>query len=230
MQTVYLLYSFAVTINEALTVADAVRTRLERSLLAGEYPAGAQVKDSHVAEKLGVARPTARVAVQGLIADGFLERETGRSARVRRFSTQDVADIFRVRRLIEFEAVRSVCQGANTEQIRASLVRFTEVRDDQDWATAAQADMAFHTAVVAAADSPRLSRLFQTISTEIRLLMALLHPRYVRVSPLHDEHTRLLDALIAGKPDEALQLWAAHLNDAEAFLRTRMAEEPAREH
>ena len=94
------------TINEAVTVADAVRTRLERSLLAGDYSAGAQIKDSHVAETLGVARPTARVAVQGLIAAGFLERETGRSARVRRFSVQDVADIFRVRRLIEFEAVR----------------------------------------------------------------------------------------------------------------------------
>ena len=230
MQTVYLLYSFRVTINEAVTVADAVRTRLERSLLAGDYPAGAQVKDSHVAEKLGVARPTARVAVQRLIADGFLERETGRSARVRRFSAEDLADIFRVRRLIEFEAVRSVCQGADTEQIRASLARFTEVRDEQDWETAAQADMAFHAAVVAAADSPRLSRLFQTISTEIRLLMALLHPRYVRVSPLHDEHPKLLNALIAGNPDEALRLWAAHLNDAEAFLSTRIPEEPAREH
>jgi DNA-binding GntR family transcriptional regulator len=59
--------------------------------------------------------------------------------------------------------------------------------------------------------------------------MALLHPRYVRVSPLHDEHTKLLNALIAGNPDEALRLWAAHLNDAEAFLSTRIPEESARE-
>ncbi|HEY3572850.1 MAG TPA: GntR family transcriptional regulator [Arthrobacter sp.] len=217
------------TINEAVTVADAVRIRLERSLLAGDYSAGAHIKDSHVAEKLGVARPTARVAVQGLIADGFLERETGRSARVRRFTGQDVADIFRVRRLIEFEAVRSVCEGADTEPIRASLAMFRDVSDDQDWETAAQADMAFHAAVVAAADSPRLSRLFQTISTEIRLLMALLHPRYIQVSPLHDEHTKLLNALTAGNPDDALRLWAAHMDDAEAFLSTRVPEKPARE-
>lgn len=209
-------------IDQAVTVADVVRTRLERSLLAGDYSAGAEVKDSHVAQKLGVARPTARVAVQSLIADGFLERETGRSARVRRFSIQDVADIFRVRRLIEFEAVRSVCQGADTTRIRESLSRFSEVRDDQDWETAAQADMAFHSAVVAAADSPRLSRLFQTISTEIRLLMALLRPRYPHVSTLHDEHTELLNALSTGDSENALKLWAAHLDDAEAFLSTRI--------
>lgn len=219
-----------VTINEVVTVADAVRIRLERSLLSGDYSAGARVKDSHVAQKLGVARPTARVAVQSLIAEGFLERETGQSARVRRFSVQDVADIFRVRRLIEFEAVRAVCQGADTEPIRKSLARFSEVKDDQDWETAAQADMGFHAAVVAAADSPRLSRLFQTISTEIRLLMALLRPRYPQVSTLHDEHTALLDALVVGIPEEALQLWAAHLNDAEAFLSTRIPEEPSRDH
>ncbi|MBN3497107.1 GntR family transcriptional regulator [Arthrobacter pascens] len=218
------------TINEVVTVADAVRIRLERSLLAGDYSAGARVKDSHVAQKLGVARPTARVAVQSLIAEGFLERETGQSARVRRFSVQDVADIFRVRRLIEFEAVRSVRQGANTEPIRESLARFSEVRDDQDWETAAQADMGFHAAVVEAAGSQRLSRLFQTISTEIRLLMALLRPRYLHVSTLHDEHTELLSALIAGNPDKALKLWAAHLDDAEAFLSTRTQEEVSREH
>ena len=183
-----------------------------------------------MAQKLGVARPTARVAVQSLIAEGFLERETGQSARVRRFSVQDVADIFRVRRLIEFEAVRSVCQGANTEPIRESLARFSEVRDEQDWETAAQADMGFHAAVVEAAGSQRLSRLFQTISTEIRLLMALLRPRYLHVSTLHDEHTELLSALIAGNPDKALKLWAAHLDDAEAFLSTRTQEEVSREH
>jgi DNA-binding GntR family transcriptional regulator len=221
-----------VTINETVTVADAVRTRLERSLLAGDYPAGAPIKDSHVAQRLGVARPTARIAVQGLIADGFLEREIGRSARVRRFSVQDVADIFRVRRLIEFEAVRSVCQGgADTEPISNSLARFSEVKDDQDWETAAQADMGFHAAVVAAADSPRLSRLFQAISTEIRLLMALLRPRYPHISTLHDEHAVLLNALSAGDPEEALQLWTAHLNDAEVFLSARIREEePSPEH
>ncbi|MDQ0634122.1 DNA-binding GntR family transcriptional regulator [Arthrobacter pascens] len=212
-------------IDDVMTVADVVRSRLERSLLAGDYSAGAQIKDSVIAQKLGVARPTARVAVQSLIADGFLERETGRSARVRRFSAQDVADIFHVRRLIEFEAVRSVCQGADTEPVRESLARFSEVRDEQDWETAAQADMAFHSAVVAAAGSPRLSRLFQTISTEIRLLMALLHPRYLQVSTLHHEHTELLDALVAGIPEKALQRWAAHLNDAEAFLTSQIQEE-----
>jgi DNA-binding FadR family transcriptional regulator len=126
---------------DTVTVADAVRSCLERSLLAGDYPAGEEVRDTHVAQQLGVARPTSRAAVQALIAEGFLVRENGRSARVRRFSREDVTDIFRVRRLIEFEA-----------------------------------------------DSPRLSSLFQTISTEIRLLMALLRAHYPRISTLRDEH------------------------------------------
>jgi DNA-binding GntR family transcriptional regulator len=204
---------------DTVTVADAVRSRLERSLLAGDYPAGAEVRDTHVAQQLGVARPTARVAVQALIADGFLVRESGKSARVRRFSREDVEDIFRVRRLIEFEAVRSVCEGADTSRIAASLEKFSDVKDDEDWESAAQADMCFHSAVVAAADSPRLSSLFQTISTEIRLLMALLRTHYPRISTLRDEHKELLNALNARDSDLALRLWTAHLEDAETFLR-----------
>jgi DNA-binding GntR family transcriptional regulator len=207
---------------DTVTVADAVRLRLERSLLAGDYPAGADVKDTHVAQQLGVARPTARVAVQALIASGLLVRENGKSAKVRQFSLGDVADIFRVRRLIEFEAVRSVCKGANTAAVQLSLDKFLDVKGDGDWETAAEADMGFHAAVVAAAGSPRLSALFQTISTEIRLLLALLRPRYARISALHDEHTELLQALTSGDTDQALHLWAAHLDDAETFLSSRV--------
>lgn len=212
---------------DTVTVADAVRSRLERSLLAGDYPAGAEVRDTHVAQQLGVARPTARVAVQALIADGFLVRESGKSARVRRFSQDDVADIFRVRRLLEFEAVRSVCKGADTSGIAASLEKFSDVKDDQDWESAAQADMYFHSAVVAAADSPRLSSLFQTISTEIRLLMALLRTHYPRISTLRDEHKELLEALKDRDADLAIRLWRAHLEDAETFLRQKTREEAA---
>jgi DNA-binding GntR family transcriptional regulator len=207
---------------DTVTVADAVRSRLERSLLAGDYPAGAEVRDTHVAQQLGVARPTARVAVQALIADGFLVRESGRSARVRQFSRDDVTDIFRVRRLIEFEAVASVCRGGNTAGVAASLDKFADVKDDGDWESAAQADMAFHSAVVAAASSPRLSSLFQTISTEIRLLMALLRAHYPRISTLRDEHLELLNALDARDADLALRLWTVHLEDAETFLGQRI--------
>ncbi|MFF1831389.1 GntR family transcriptional regulator [Paenarthrobacter sp. NPDC058040] len=84
---------------DTVTVADSVRSCLERSLLAGDYPAGAEVRDTHVAQQLGVAPPTARVAVQALITDGSLVRESGKSASVRKFTPEDVADIFRVRRL-----------------------------------------------------------------------------------------------------------------------------------
>lgn len=210
---------------DTVTVADAVRSRLERSLLAGDYPAGAEVRDTHVAQQLGVARPTARVAVQALIADGFLVRENGKSARVRQFSAEDVADIFRVRRLIEFEAARTICRGADTGAIRLSLEKFADVRDDRDWESAAEADMSFHSAVVAAAGSPRLNKLFQTISAEMRLLMALLRAHYPRISTLQDEHTELLQALDRRDPDEALRLWAAHLEDAETFLSGKILEE-----
>lgn len=221
----YSCYTVLAVTIDTVTVADAVRSRLERSLLAGDYPAGAEVRDTHVAQQLGVARPTARVAVQALIADGFLVRESGKSARVRQFSEDDVADIFRVRRLIEFEAVRSVCKGADTSGIASSLEKFSEVKDDQDWESAAQADMYFHSSVVAAAHSPRLSNLFHAISTEIRLLLALLRPHYPYIATLRDEHRGLLDALDARDSELALRLWTAHLEDAETFLRQKIRED-----
>jgi DNA-binding GntR family transcriptional regulator len=70
-----------------------------------------------------------------------------------------------------------------------------------------------------------LNKLFQTISAEMRLLMALLRAHYPDISTLRDEHTELLQALDRRDSDEALRLWAAHLEDAEMFLSGRILEE-----
>lgn len=213
-------------IIQPISMADAVGARLRTRLFSGQFAAGTELRDTVLAKELGVARPTARVAVQRLIAEGLLERSPGHSARVRTFTSTDIADIYRVRRLLEFEAVRAVTSGdLSTTSIDGALADFERIGDLDSWDAAADADTAFHCAIIDAAGSDRLSRLFRTLVSEIRLLIAQLKPRYGNAKELYEEHAGLLRVLREGQTNSALDLWSHHLDDAEQFLTQSLYKE-----
>ena len=209
---------------EPVSVADAVGSHLRTMLLSGAFAAGSELKDAVIAKQLGVARPTARVAVQKLVAEGLLERPPGHSARVRTFEAADVADIYHVRRLIEFEAVRIVTtQNRSTDDIAAALERFERV--GESWEAGPDADAQFHSAVVRSTGSLRLTRMFVGLASEMRLMIALLRPHYSTLKELYAEHTELLRVLNSRDTEAALDQWASHLEDAETYLITSLEKE-----
>jgi DNA-binding GntR family transcriptional regulator len=183
------------------------------------YPAGTELKDTTIAAEFRVARPTARVAVQRLVAEGLLERPPGHSARVRQFTAADVRDIYRLRRLLEFESIEIVmAERKSTRGVAGALDHFRAVGINDSWEAGPDADTAFHSAVVRATDSERLRRMFGLLSSEMRLMIALLRPHYGSLTELYDEHADLLNALESGDEVRARTLWRSHLDDAERFL------------
>ncbi|GAA4156779.1 FCD domain-containing protein [Leifsonia shinshuensis] len=206
-----------------LSVADAAEAHLRALLFGGAFEAGQELRDTVLARELGIARPTARTAVLRLISEGLLERRPGRSARVRTFTAADVKDSYDVRRLIEFEAVRIITQQSrSTTRIEEALADFKKAGDS--WEAGPDADARFHTAVVAATGSPRLTRMFDALATEMRLMIGLLRSRYADLTELYDEHAVLLAALQSRDTGAALTLWEEHIRDAERYLTASLTE------
>ncbi|MFB7893597.1 GntR family transcriptional regulator [Microbacterium sp. NPDC056044] len=209
-----------------MTVADAATNRLRDSLFAGEFVAGEEIKDTQIATAYGIARPTARVAVQQLINEGMLVRPPGFSARVRTFDPAQVRDIYRVRRLIELDAVREIVSTKPPlAGVADALEGFAHLQGgEDDWSRIAAADVAFHTAVVDAAGSPRLQQFFGGITSEIRLLIALLKNQYSGGDALYHEHEALYRLLQGGTPVAEVEAsWIVHLDSAERFLAQHLS-------
>lgn len=210
---------------QTVSVAEAATNQLRESLFAGAYQAGEEIKDTQIAEEYGIARPTARIAVQQLINEDMLVREPGYSARVRSFDPEQVRDIFRVRKLIELNALRDVKESQRPlDGIRAAMERFADLGDDLVWPEVAEADAAFHRAVVAEGGSPRLSNYFEAISNEIRLLLALPEEHFGRGSSPYEEHEELFLMLEGSTTLEDLErAWEYHLDESRDFLVDRLS-------
>lgn len=210
---------------QTVSVADAATNELRESLFAGTFKSGQEIKDTRIAEEYGIARPTARIAVQQLINEGMLVREPGYSARVRTFDPDQVRDLFRVRKLIELDAVREAkTAGAPLDAVKDALGRFADVGEEHVWPKTARADADFHRAVVDIGGSPRLSAYFAGIFNEIRLLLALPEEHFGRGNSSFEEHEELY-LLLQGNATvkQVEKAWTYHLDESRDFFVRHLA-------
>eukprot|EP00752_Nemacystus_decipiens_P015442 g13773.t1 len=152
---------------------DDAKASLRRMIYDGLYKAGAPLREVQVAERLGVSRTLARLAMAELETDGLLLREPNRGCRVRAFSARDVADAIRVRGELEGMAARLAAErglaGPARADWEAALARGDALLDRDLQDAAARTDWiamnaGFHAAVLTAADNAALVAACQRVS------------------------------------------------------------------
>ena len=101
-------------------VVDAVASELRAAVFAGELTQGQLVTEAWAAERYGVARASAKAAIEKLVAEGLLQRTVHRSARVRVLQASAVRDIYRTRRRIESEVIRELAADRSVPDAAAA--------------------------------------------------------------------------------------------------------------
>src|SRR5579863_4280095 len=89
------------------TLAD----RLHAQIMKGALPPGARIIEGKWAQQFGVAQGTIREAINILERDGFVTKESGRSARVINLTEQDIVQLYQIRSVIEGLAASLAAQA-----------------------------------------------------------------------------------------------------------------------
>jgi DNA-binding GntR family transcriptional regulator len=166
-----------------------------------------------------VARPTVRSALQELVARHLVERPGGRSLRVPVLGDADVRDLFTARLPLELTATRLIVEsGRSPAALSAAAAVMEELPATAGWNERVEAHTAFHLALVDAAGSPRLSRIYPPLQEEMQLCLARLRGSYPDPGELAAEHRRLAEAIASGDPVAAEAEMREHLERAPAGL------------
>ncbi|MFD5430558.1 FadR/GntR family transcriptional regulator [Kitasatospora sp. NPDC127067] len=218
-------------------LAEQAAARLEEQIRAGQWPVGGKLPgEVALAEELGVGRSTVREALRTLAAAGMVrsrqgsgvyvtaDRPTGDwAARLRR---AELAHVYEVRTVVEVQAARLAADrrtGADLAALDAALAA-RRAAGGADDAAFVDADIALHTAVVAAAHNPVLDDLFAQFAPILReQLVALVGLFGLRAEdPDHgyDAHADLVRALHDGDPEAAGRVLAAELEATRSRLLT----------
>ncbi|MBX0299258.1 GntR family transcriptional regulator [Cryobacterium sp. 1639] len=179
--------------------ADQAAEQLRRLLIAGDLVPGQRLSETAVSERLGVSRNTLREAFRMLTHERLLVHKPHAGVFVAVPSLASIIDIYRVRRMIECQALRSSpARHPASRRMRAAMESAQASRDADDWLAVGTANMEFHSAIVALADSDHLDRLYANISAELRLAFGLLDdPEYLH-RPYVDRNAAVLELYLAG--------------------------------
>ena len=220
-----MFYGPLVSESTASRVADTLRARI----IDGDLPPGAKLSQERVQDALGVSRSTLREALQLLIRERLLVHELSRGVFVRQLSMQDISDLYRVRRIVECAALRSVdtMRPEGLRRLQAAIADGHAAADAGEWDHVAAASIRFHEALVALAGSRRLDTVVTQVLAEFRLAYAYTHDTQAFHTEFLRRHTLIAEAVRSGDLDGAADLLDAYLRDAEAAVLAAYRPQPS---
>jgi DNA-binding GntR family transcriptional regulator len=201
--------------STAERVADVLRTRIAE----GFFPPGTRLAEDTIGGGLGVSRNTLREAFQLLTHERLLTHELNRGVFVRVLTMSDVADLYRMRKIVECATVRDIdSPPPGVEMVAVALAEGEQAKKQLDWRGLGTANLHFHQALTALAGSPRVDELMRRILAELRLAFHVMaDPRRFH-EPYLAGNREILVRIENGDGPGAEQLLAAYLDKAQEQL------------
>ena len=208
------------------SVVDAVEEGLRLRILTGAEEPGGTVTEVAVAEFFRVGRPTAKAAVDRLVASGLLVRDGRRGCTVPMIEADDVTDLYASRLLVEqFVHARLARRRTTPSAAHLANASLRHAAGIGDATLVVSSDVEFHLALVEADGSPRLRRMHATLMAEAHFSMARVQAnQLLRADVIAEEHAEILRLVDAGDADGAAEATAAHLHRARDKLLASMAD------
>jgi len=192
-------------LEPASVLPEAIYDELRSLIVDQSYQPGESITESAVALRFGVARPTAKMAIERLVTEGLLRRELHQSARVPQLDSDDIVDLFDNRAVIESAAVAAL----EAVPVDAMTAHRALLASDEHFA---KNDIAFHRALVAGQPSPRLARMHALLMGEIELCIGQVQAAHLlTASEVGAQHQGILDAITAGDAQTASRLTREHI-------------------
>lgn len=119
--------------------------RLLAEIVGGVLLPGEHISERIWAQKFGVAQASIREAINILERDGFVTKESGRSARVVNLSDEDVFQLYQVRAGLEGMAgYLAASSGADVSDLRHIVAEMRSASQARDSKALTDCDLRFH--------------------------------------------------------------------------------------
>lgn len=198
-------------LSRSTTAIDVARV-LKQRILAGHYAEDQFIRQELIAQELGVSRIPVREALAQLEAEGLVVREKYRGALVPKLSVTEIEEIYALRLMIEPYLLRAAIAQIGAEQIEHLKAIVDRSRETQDMTTWAGLNMEFHRTLYEAAGKPLSLQLLDNLLMRADRYLKMQRFLSTQTQAESDaEHQRILDAVITGDADAAVDALCSHI-------------------
>ena len=212
-----------------MTAQEAVLAELRRKILTGQWAPGSPIRQDSVAADLGVSRVPVREALKILEGEGQVSYVPHKGYIVREFDESELLEVYRLRELLEDEAVREAIPKLtddDLERMRGAMDEM-EALEPGDVAELSDANRRFHLALIEAAGMPRLQHFIRLLRDWADAYRAMLYIDADSLSLTYQEHRAIYEACIDRDSGAVIRLMAQHrshtIEKLEAMLKDQAA-------
>ena len=200
---------------------DDVVSSLRAAILRGRYAPNQRLIETELAEQLGSSRFLVRNALMQLVADGLVELQPNRGARVREISVSEAIEITEIRAPLEGFVAAKAAERIGDDQIvelreigvamagavaEAELMRYSEL------------NRLLHRRIREIADHGTATRIIQQLNGQVvqhQFQLSLVPGRPATSLP---EHMAIIDGVCRRDPKAAEQAMRRHILSVRAAL------------
>jgi DNA-binding GntR family transcriptional regulator len=184
---------------------DLALEAIRDSIVAGRLRPGERIKEIPLADALGFSRAPVRDALRLLERDGLVTLVPNRGAIVPELRAVDVLEVYALRASLGTLALHKLMLDPTPAPLERELARLVRARRARE---AADADLAYQAAVVAAAGLPRVAGEFDRLTWQVRMFLGALEIDVLAtLDRVVAEVQALHEAIVARDVQAAERLW-----------------------
>lgn len=208
-------------LNAAPDLAEQAYRAIIDAICDGRYVAGQRITQEALAESLAVSRQPILQALLLLKRDGLVIDAGGRGVMVAPLTADHIANLYQVRSVLDGLAAREAARRQANLSFRLIGAGRAATRG-RDLRAMIEADIAFHRAIYEAAGNPVLLQAAERNWNHIRRIMGVTLSQAGARHAVWDEHEKMLELIVSGRPDAAQQQALLHCEKAGESLVARL--------
>lgn len=217
-------------IRDTVSLVEQVYDSTRRAILEGRFQPGQRLRLQDIAQENNVSFIPVREALRLLEAGRLVEIIPNKGARVSDVSEGDMKDAYRLRILLESEAVELSAKLITEDELAQADRHYADMVEAfaaGDVEASSATHRQFHLTLYRGAQSPWLIHLVELLMSNTDRYRRLLTP--ARPTPRHlaeirRQHKDILDAVRARSPDKAAEALRIHLQDTQVRYSAGLAE------
>ncbi|SCK17879.1 transcriptional regulator, GntR family [Streptomyces sp. WMMB 714] len=197
------------------STAERVAGILRERIAQGFFLPGVRLSEERIGSALGVSRNTLREAFRLLTHERLLVHRLNKGAFVRVLSAADIADIYRVRKLVECAAVRGLGEPPHPlKDVAVAVEAGEQAAARSQWNDCGTANIHFHQALAGLAGSERTDDLMRGVLAELRLAFHVMDDPRRFYEPYLARNREILTSLENGDAAAAERMLGYYLEDS----------------
>jgi DNA-binding GntR family transcriptional regulator len=193
---------------------------LRRRITEGALRPGTRLSEEELVADLQVSRNTLRESFRLLTHEGLLVHLLHRGVFVPELDQADVHDLYRLRHMLECDAVRTLpsLQPGRLRPLYNAVDTAEAAAAQGSWMDVGTANMEFHRALVALAGSPRVDEVVRRLLAEMRLAFHGVDAPQDLFEPFIARNREIADLIAAQETGRAADRLSEYLRDSEHRL------------